>query len=293
MELYKMMFDPEYWKRSFHTKSGHEISGMFPYTMLNAVVEREFDKMIKSIVDYESSSEDGLDDSTISKIKEDGVNIIRECMTNATFYCINDYRGHNISNSVITSFLKIASFFKDLFDDDAKSFHDSLIERSSTHMPQWMFDLSYKYDWDDPFMVLIYRLHHALLLAEEGFEKIIEPRICEEDKRIWFDTLDFGQNGNMPIWFGASNEDTRHAYFNFNKRYICPNRSDYEKNHTIEYDEMLGHSPVIVKNHYFSAGTQVDISDELCELFDIDTCYRHAFIYDDETFIIYFVYKRN
>lgn len=287
MELYKMTFDPEYWKRSFHTKNGHEISGMFPYTMLNAVVEREFDKMIKSIVDYESSSEDGLDDPTISKIEEDGVNIIRECITNATIYCINNHCGYNIPNSIF------ASIFKNLFDEDAKSSHDLLVEERLTPMPQWMHDLSNKYDYDDPFMVLIYRLHHALLLAEEGFGKIIEPRICEEDKRIWFDTLDFGQNGNMSIWFGPSNEDTKQAHFNFNKRYICPNRSDYEKDHTIEYDEMLGHSSVVVKNHYISAGTQVDISDELCELFDIDTCYRHAFAYDDETIIIYFGYKSN
>ena len=293
MELYKMTFDPEYWKRSFHTKNGHEIRGMLPYTTLAAVVEREFDKMIKSIVDYESSSEDGLDDPTISKIGEECTNNIRECMTNATFYFINDYRGYNISNSIIVSFLKIASFFKNLFDDDAKSFHDSLVERSSTPMPQWMYDLSYRYDWDDPFMVLIYRLHHALLLAEEGFEKIIEPHICKKDKRIWFDTLDFGQNGNLSICFCASNEDTKQAQFNFNRRYICPNRSDYEKDHTIEYDEMFGHSQDIVKNRYISVGTRVDISDELCELFDINTCYRHAFAYDDETSIVYFGYKSN
>ena len=285
MELYKMTFDPEYWKRSFCTKSGNVLGGMIPYTMLSAVVEREFDKMIKSIVDYESSSEDGLDDPTISKIKEECTNNIRECITNATIYCINNHCGYNIPNSIF------ASIFKNLFDDDAKSFHDSLVERSSTPMPQWMYDLSYRYDWDDPFMVLIYRLHHALLLAEEGFGKIIKPRICEEDKRIWFDTLDFGQNGNMSIWFCASNEDTKQAQFNFNRRYICPNRSDYEKDHTIEYDEMLDHSQDIVRNHYISVGTKVDINDEMCELFDIDTCYRHAFAYDDETSIVYFGYK--
>ena len=287
MELYKMTFDPEYWKRSFCTKSGNVFSGMIPYTMLNAVIEREFDKMIKSIIDYESSSEDGLDDPTISKIEKDGVNNIRDCITDATIYCINNHCGYNIPNSAI------AGIFKNLFDDDKKSFHDLLVERSSTPMPQWMYDLSDNYDYDDPFMVLIYRLHHALLLAEEGFGNIIESYICEENKRIWFDTLDFGQNGNLSIWFGTSNEDTKQAYVKFNKRYICPKRSDYEKDHTIEYDEMLGHSPVNAKNHYISAGTQVDISDELCELFGIDTCYRHAFAYDDETIIIYFGYKKN
>lgn len=293
MELYKMTFDPKYWKRSFCTKSGNVLGGMIPYIMLTAVVEREFDKMIKSIVDYESGSEDGLDDPTISKIKEECTNNIRECMTNATFCCINDYCGCNISNSVIASFLKIASIFKDLFDDDAKSSHDLLVEERLTPMPQWMQDLSDKYDWDDPFMVLIYRLHHALLLAEEGFEKIVEPHICKEDKRIWFDTLDFWQNGNMSIWFCASGEDAKQAHVNFNRRYICPNRSDYEKDHTIEYDEMLSYSPVIVKNHYKSIGTKIDISDEMCELFNVDTCYRHALAYDDITIIIYFVYKRN
>ena len=287
MELYKMTFDPEYWKRSFCTKSGNVLGGMIPYTMLTAVVEREFDKMIKSIVDYESSSEDGLDDPTISKIEEDGVNNIRECMTNATIYCINNHCGYNIPNSIF------ASIFKNLFDDDAKSSRNLLVEERLTPVPQWMHDLSNKYDWDDPFMVLICRLHHALLLAEEGSEKIIERRICEKDKRIWFDGLDFGQNGNMSIWFYTPIEDTKPAQCNFNKRYICPNRSDYEKDHTIEYDEMLDHSPIIVKNHYISAGTQVDISDELCELFDINTCYRHAFAYDDETSIIYFGYKSN
>lgn len=287
MELYKMTFDPEYWKRSFHTKNGHEISGMFPYTTLTAVVEREFDKMVKSIVDYENSSEDRLDDPTISKIEYECTNNIRECMTNATIYCINNYCGYNIPNSVFVS------IFKNLFDDDAKSSRNLLVEERLTPMPQWMHDFSNKYDWDDPFMVLIYRLHHALLLAEEGSEKIIERRICEEDKRIWFDRLDFGQNGNMSIWFYTPIEDTKQAQCNFNKRYICPNRSDYEKDHTIEYDEMLDHSSVVVKNHYISVGTQVDISDELCELFDINTCYRHAFAYDDETAIIYFGYKKN
>ena len=287
MELYKMTFDPEYWKRSFHTKSGHEISGMVPYTTLTAVVEREFNKMIKSIVDYESSSEDGLDDPTISKIKEECTNNIRECMTNATFYCINDYRGYNTSNSAI------ANIFKNLFDEDTKSSHDLLVEERLTPIPQWMHDLSNKYDWDDPFMVLICRLHHALFLAEEGFEKIIVPHICNEDKRIWLDTLNFEWNENLSIWFCASSEDTKQAHVNFNRRYICPNRSDYEKNHTIEYDEMLDHSQDIVKNRYISVGTQVDISNELCELFDINTCYRHAFAYDDETSIVYFGYKSN
>lgn len=287
MELYKMTFDPEYWKRSFCTKSGNVLGGMIPYTMLGAVVEREFDKMIKSIVDYESSSEDGLDDPTISKIEEDGVNIIRECITNATIYCVNNYCGYNIPNSIF------ASIFKNLFDEDIKLSHDLLDSERLTPMPQWMHDLSYRYDYDDPFMVLIYRLHLALLLAEEGSEKIIEQRICGEDKRIRFDALDFEQHGRMSIWFCASSEDAKQVHFNFDKRYICPSRSDYEKDHTIEYDEMLGHSSVVVKNHYISAGTQVDISDELCELFDIDTCYRHAFAYDDETIIIYFGYKSN
>ena len=201
MELYKMTFDPEFWKRSFCTKSGNVLGGMIPYTMLTAVVEREFDKMIKSIVDYESSSEDGLDDPTISKIEEDGVNIIRECMTNATIYCINNHCGYNIPNSIFVS------IFKNLFDDDAKSSRNLLVEERLTPIPQWMHDFSNKYDWDDPFMVLIYRLHHALLLAEEGSEKIIERRICEEDKRIWFDRLDFGQHfvncGHIHNCFGV------------------------------------------------------------------------------------------
>ena len=287
MELYKMTFDPEYWKRSFCTKSGNVFSGMIQYTMLNAVIEREFDKMIKSIIDYESSSEDGLDDPTISKIEKDGVNNIRDCITDATIYCINNHCGYNIPNSAI------ASFFKNLFDDDAKSSHDSPVEERLTPMPQWMHDFSNRYDWDDPFMVLIYRLHHALLLAEEGFGKVIEPYICEEDMLIQFDTLDFVQYQDMPIWFCSSSEYVKQAHANFNKRYICPNRSDYEKDHTIEYDEMLGHSPVNAKNHYISVGIRVDISDELCELFDIDTCYRHAFAYDDETSIVYFGYKSN
>lgn len=293
MELYKMTFDPEYWKRSFRTKNGHEINGMVPYTMLIAVVEREFDKMIKSIVDYEHSSEDGLDDPTLSKIEEDGVNIIRECMANATFYCINDYRGCNISNSVIASFFKIVNIFKNLFDEDKKSSHDLSVEERLTPMPQWMHDLSNKYDYDDPFMVLIYRLHHALLLAEEGIGKIIEPRICEEDMRIQFDKLNFSNYGDMSIWFGTSDDYDQRERSPFNKRYICPKQSDYEKDHTIEYDEMLSHSQVIVKNHYNSIGTKIDISKEICELFNVDTCYRHALAYDDITIIIYFVYKRN
>ena len=287
MKLYKMTFDPEYWKRSFHTKNGHEISGMLPYSMLDAVVEREFDKMIKSIVDYEHSSEDGVDDPTLSKIEEEGVNNIRECITNATIYCINDYRGYNIPKSVF------ASIFENLFDEDKKSSHDLSIEERLTPMPQWMYDLGNKYDYDDPFMVLIYRLHHALLLAEEGFEKFIEPRICEEDKRIRFDTLDFVRHENTPIWFCASSEDAKQVHFDFSKRYISPCRSDYKKDHTIEYDEMLDHSPVIIKNRYISVGTQADINNEMRELFDIDTCYRHAFAYDDETFIVYFGYKSN
>ena len=250
MELYKMSFDPEYWKRSFCTKSGNVLAGMIPYTMLGAVVEREFDKMIKSVVDYESSSEDGLDDPTISKIEEDGVNIIRECITNATIYCINNYCGYHIPNSVF------ASIFKNLFDEDIKLSHDSLDRERLTPMPQWMYDLSCRYDYDD-------------------------------------DTLDFEQHGRMSIWFCASSEDATQVHFIFDKRYICPSRSDYEKDHTIEYDEMLDHSSVVVKNHYISVGTQVDISDELCELFDINICYRHAFAYDDETIIIYFGYKKN
>lgn len=286
MELYKMTFDPEYWKRSFHTKNGNELGGMIQFTMLGAVIEREIDKMIKSIVDYERSSEDRLDDLTLSKIEEEGVNIIREYITNATIYCVNDYHGYNISNSTI------AGIFKNLFDDDKKSFHDSLVERL-TPMPRWMYDLDDTYDYDDPFMVLIYRLHHALLLAEEGFDKIIKQHICKEDMRIQFDTLDFVQHENTSIWFCSSSEYAKQVHFNFSRRYICPCRPDYEKNHTIEYDEMLDHSPVIVKNRYISVGTKVDISDEMCELFDIDTCYRHAFAYDDETSIVYFGYKSN
>lgn len=287
MELYKMTFDPEYWKRSFHTKNGHEIRGMLPYSMLIAVVEREFDKMIKSIVDYEHSSEDGLDDPTLSKIEEDGVNIIRECITNATIYCINVYCGYNIPNSIF------ASILRNLFDEDKKSSHDLSVEERLTPMPQWMHDLRNKYDYDDPFMVLIYRLHHALLLAEEGIGKIIEPRICEEDMRIQFDKLDFSNYGDMSIWFGTSDDYDQREHSPLNKRYICPKQSDYEKDHTIEYDEMLSYSPAIVKNHYKSIGTKIDISDEMCELFNVDTCYRHALAYDDITIIIYFVYKRN
>lgn len=287
MELYKMTFDPEYWKRSFHTKNGHEIRGMLPYTMLIAVVEREFDKMIKSIVDYEHSSEDGLDDPTLSKIEEDGVNIIRECTTNATIYCINDYCGYNIPNSIF------ASILRNLFDEDKKSSHDLSVEERLTPMPQWMHDLSNKYDYDDPFMVLIYRLHHALLLAEEGIGKIIEPRICEDDMRIQFDKLDFSNYGDMSIWFGTSDDYDQRERSPLNKRYICPKRSNYEKDHTIEYDEMCDHNSDIVKNHYKSIGTKIDINDEMCELFNVDTCYRHALAYDDITIIIYFVYKRN
>ena len=287
MELYKMTFDPEYWKRSFCTKSGNVFSGMIPYTMLNAVIEREFDKMIKSIIDYESSSEDGLDDPTISKIKEECTNNIRECMTNATIYCINDYLGYNIPNSIF------ASIFKNLFDDDAKSSRNSLVEERLTPVPQWMYGLSNKYDYDDPFMVLIYRLHHALLLAEEGMDKFIKPYICKEDERIRFDRLGFVNCGNTSIWISTSGDDTRRGHFPFNKRYITPNQPDYEKDHTIDYEEMRGHSSVIVKNHYKSIGTPVDISKEMCELFDVDTCYRHAFAYDDETSIIYFGYKSN
>lgn len=304
MELYKMTFDPEYWKRSFHTKNGHEIRGMLPYSMLIAVVEREFDKMIKSIVDYEHSSEDRLDDPTLSKIEEDGVNIIRECMVNATFYCMNDYRGCNISNFVIargcnisnpiiTSFFKIDNIFKNLFDEDKKPSHDLSVDERLTPMPQWMHDLSNKYDYDDPFMVLIYRLHHALLLAEEGIGKIIEPHICEEDTRIQLDKLDFPEYGDMSVWFGTSDDYDQRERSPLNKRYICPKRSNYEKDHTIEYDEMCDHNSDIVKNHYKSIGTKIDISDEMCELFDVDTCYRHALAYDDITIIIYFVYKRN
>lgn len=288
MELYKMTFDLDYWKRSFHTASDDVLGGMIPFTMLGAVVEREFDKMIKSIVKYELSSEDELNDPTLSSIQKEGTKYIRDCVTDATIYCINDYHGYNIPYNVIIS------FFKNLFDEDEQKSRDVLmIDERLTYSPKCMQDLSKIYDYDDPFMVLIYRLHHALLLAEEGMDKFIKPYICKEDERIRFDRLGFANCGNTSIWISTSDDDTQRGHFPFNKRYITPNHSDYEKDHTIEYDEMRGHSPVIVKNHYKSIGTPVEISKEMCELFDIDTCYRHAFAYDDITIIIYFVYKRN
>ena len=287
MELYKMTFDSDYWKRSFCTKSGNVLGGMIPFTMLGAVVEREFDKMIKSIVNYERSSENGLDDLTLSRIKKDSTKYIRDCATDATIYCVNDYRGYNFPYNVIIS------FFKNLFEEDEFKNRDALIDERLTYSPKWMQDLDKKYDYDDPFMVLIYRLHHALLLAEEGMDKFIKPYICKEDERIRFDRLGFVNCGNMSIWISTSGDDTRRGHFPFNKRYITPNQPDYEKDHTIDYEEMRGHSSVIVKNHYKSIGTPVDISKEMCELFDVDTCYRHALAYDDITIIIYFVYKRN
>lgn len=286
MELYKMTFDPEYWKRSFRTASDDVLGGTIPFTMLGTVVEREFDKMIKSIVDYEMSSENGLNDLTLSRIQKDGTKYIRECATDATIYCVNDYRGYNIPNSIF------ASIFENLFDEDESKNHELLVDERLTYSPKWMQDLSKKYDYDDPFMVLIYRLHHALLLAEDGMNKFVKPYIHKEDEYIRLDRFGFSY-ANMHIWISTTDNYDQRGHFPFNKRYICPNPEEYEKDHIIDYEEMRGHSYVIVKNHYRSIGTPVEISKEMCELFDIDTCYRHAFAYDDETFIIYFVYKRN
>lgn len=288
MELYKMTFDPEYWKRSFHTKNGHEINGMVPYTMLIAVVEREFDKMIKSIVDYENSSENGLDDPTLSSIEEECTKYIKECAIDAVICCLLNHNGSCICKNTLTT------LFNNFFDKPKDDSQETSVDERLTAMPQWMHDLNKKYDYDDPFMVLIYHLHETLLLVEDVMGEFITPHICIFDELIQLEKLDFPNYGDMSIWFGISDDCDQRERSPLNRRYICPKRSNYEKDHTIEYDEMLDHDSDTVKNHYKSIGTPVDISDEMCELFNVDTCYRHELAYDDDiTIIIYFVYKRN